>query len=198
VASKSDRELFTLRGIEQGEISLEDYANFHRDLVFIHDRIWILALRREANYTLYYSRWFYVRDQPRVPKDQVLQLRSSRIGSPFNLSLDVNVGEWFEGAANAFLAVIRGLITLPEYRDRKRLENRRLRATVINAENEQRARSTVLEVQKQRALRELRNLPGLAKGDIENRLRLLENDINRISESPLQITDVNAEDEKEK
>ena len=79
-----------VRGDEVGSILLEDDANFLRDLIFLHNRIWILASRDESLYKLYYSNWFYVRGKGRVPEGQELSLISARIGSPFELNLNLN------------------------------------------------------------------------------------------------------------
>jgi hypothetical protein len=186
-----------LTGVEKQPISVEDYANFMRDLVFIHDRVYILA-SKEGNYRLYHSNWFYVRDQPRIPNDQMLLLHSASIGSPFTLKIDINVDEWFKAAADAFLKILYGVITIPEHRERERLQNRLIKAKVLEAEHQQRARSAVLKIERKKALQELQKLPGLAGRDREGRQHLLQRDIDRISESPLLITDIEMEGEKKR
>jgi hypothetical protein len=35
-----------LRGAETQKLSLEDFANFLRDLVFLHDRLWLILSER--------------------------------------------------------------------------------------------------------------------------------------------------------
>src|SRR4051794_12338160 len=91
-------QLIRIRGSENASIELEDYADFLRDIVFIHDRIWILASGDERFRRIYFSHFFYVRVR-RVPADYRLRLVSSEIGSPFELKVKVDFGESFGKAA---------------------------------------------------------------------------------------------------
>jgi len=192
VAPNSKSELLILRGTEAGPVELESYANFLRDLVFLHDRLWILA-SKEASYKLYYSSNFYTRGRRPVPGPERLQLVSAHVGSPFELRLNLNVGEWLEGAARAFTEILRSVATLPAHVEREELHNRLVRAEVEYVERQLQPRQASTEAVKRQPpvlLDDLRSLPGLQGDEGEGRLALLENDVERISTSDLKITSV--------
>jgi len=187
-----------LRGTEEASVLVEDYANFLRDLVFIHDRIWILASPDERFSKLYYSNWFYVRGQQRVPEKQMLELRSAQIGSPFELKVKLDFGDQLQKAARAFLDLLRGLITLPEYKKKEKLKNRLLKAAVLKEEIEVQALKTSQDSRARTLLEELRSLPALQDQDWKTKVHILQNDVQRLSESRLRITSVEVESETKK
>jgi hypothetical protein len=186
--------IIRIEGIEPGAIPLEEYANLLRDLVFVHDRLWLIANQEHFRERLYFSSFFYARDQRRVL--QTLQLISAEIGSPFKLDISVNVDDWAKGIANAFIDVVRAVATLPSYienekqlSEQQKLRTRQMRARTHRLENEARVeiskrRSTGLIVARP-AVQALNseNIP-----DWEKKLLPLEKDIQRLAQSPLKIT----------
>ena len=167
--------IIRIDGIEPGAIPLEEYANLLRDLVFIHDRLWLIANKEHFREGLYFSSFFYTRDQRRVL--QTLQLVSAEIGSPFKLDITVNLDEWAKGIANAFINdIIRAVATLPSHienekqlSEQQKLRTRQMRARTQRLENEARveiskSRSTYLTVARP-AVQALNseNIPGWEK-----------------------------------
>jgi hypothetical protein len=186
-----------LRGKEAGPISLEDYANFLRDLVFLHDRLWILTANDERFYRLYYSNWFYVRDRQRVPSGEELQLLSARIGSPFEIKIDFNLGKIFEGAGKALVEILRGVATLPEYMERERIRTEHLRNRLLPVSTKEAETSQQQDQRLVRLASELRSLPGVEGEDGSDRMRYIQNEVDRISDSRLRITSVEIVVEKQ-
>jgi hypothetical protein len=185
--------IIRIEGVEPTTIPLEEYANFLRDLVFIHDRLWLIGLKQDFPTRLYYSSFFYVRDRPRV--SHPLQLISTQIGSPFKLDVDVNVGDWFKGAASAFMEVLRGVATLPSYieKAKQEVEQNKLKTRQMRVEtqlSESVARETKLAIRDSTAARSIKALDPGDIVDWQARLAPLEKDIQRLSESPLKITKV--------
>lgn len=210
----------TIRGDEVSPIRLQSYGDFLRDLVFVHDRLWFLVARDEKFERIYFSNWFYSRNHRRVPDNQELLLSSARIGSPFDINIKVNLGDWAKGVAEALVNVLRGLTTLGEHRQRKRLENDRtqilnererllndaLRASIATQAPEPPAsaltRERTLDLNQvnlpQPVVRNLLSLPGMQAEDGSAKLHLLMNDIARLSNGDLIIREVTSTIESEK
>ena len=43
---------FIIRGTEAAELTVEEFANFLRDIVFLHDRLWLIESRTFREYGL--------------------------------------------------------------------------------------------------------------------------------------------------
>lgn len=167
-----------LRGIEIGTVSLEEFANFLRDLVFLHDRLWIIASGRDRQYDLEAS-YFYTRYGRPIPNEQKVLLLHLRRESPFEVGFVLQSAIYFGSAAWIFVQIIRGLRLLPGEAEKQQLEIEKLR-------DEKRERSERIE----RAVREVtENLPS-APNSRETEIRLIRRDIERISANHLRITEV--------
>jgi hypothetical protein len=171
-----------VRGTEIRSVELEEYANFLRDIVFLHDRIWILSQNHKSAETLYYSNFFYTRGHRPVPTEQRLRLVSAVIGSPFDLNINVNFGKSFKQAAKAFVEILRGIATLPEYMKQEKLRTRALRVAVHSLEREERATLHNI-IPSNSAIREL---PAIS----DEKLAPIVKDMLRLAESPLRIQTV--------
>ena len=103
---------FIIRGTEAAELTVEEFASFLRDIVFLHDRLWLIESRTFREYDLRAS-FFYTRNGRPIPKDQRLELISVHKGSPFELRLRMH---WVVGTATAawlFFQLIRGIALFP-------------------------------------------------------------------------------------
>jgi hypothetical protein len=192
-------KVISIEGLEPTTIELEEYANFLRDLVFIHDRVSLISQKGNFPTSLYYSSFFYVRDRQRV--SHPLQLVSARIGSPWKLDLDINVGEWFKDAGTAFLDLLRGIVTLPSYIEREKqiaeqekLKTRQMRARTQVLESVAReARLAIERPQVPELIAENSPLHALNTNDDpewQAKLKPLRNDLQRLSDSPLRMTSI--------
>lgn len=178
-----------IRGTEIRSVELEEYANFLRDIVFLHDRIWILSHNHKSAETLYYSNFFYTRGRRPVPEEQRLRLLSAVIGSPFDLNINVNFGKSFDEAAKAFVEILRGIATLPEYMKQEKLRTRALRVGVRSLEKVERA--TVHNIIRSNSA--VRELPAIS----DEKLAPIVKDALRLAESPLRIQTVVADRHEE-
>lgn len=121
-----------LRGSEADSIDLEDMANFFRDLVFIHDRIWLAESKITRKYDLSAS-FFYTRTGRPVPETNRLKLSSIRMASPWEMAIAIGSAT-AGGAASAwmFFQIARGVLLLPGERRLQRLQEEKLRRELAN------------------------------------------------------------------
>lgn len=187
--------VLTIGGDESGEMELEQYANFLRDLVFIYDRLWMLSSKSfiEVMPKVYYSSFFYTRGHRPVPAERTLELASARIGSPFRIDLNIKTdfGESLEGAARAFATLLRTIATLPALVRRENLQNRLLEAAVNEEIHHITRRALKADGESlAEAAKALQSLPGLQTKDWEERISFLERDLARLTDSSLKIRSV--------
>ncbi len=183
----------TIRGDESKEVSVEELANFLRDLVFLHDRLWIIGSKEHREYPLDAS-FFYTRNGRPLPPEQRLRLGTIRRESPYELSLIIASAALGLPSAWAFFEIIRGVLLLPGERRIQALEIQKLQGEV----KQSREVSTVSPVARaeqpsQRLgdiLDQLTEDESLPDNRRETELRLLERDVERISQDAFRITEV--------
>ncbi len=168
-----------LRGIEVGKLSVEGFANFLRDLVFLHDRLWIIATGQELKPGMY----FYSRYGRRVPADQRLELIFVRQGSPLEIGIIIRSAPFVVSAALAFVQIIRALRLLPGEKKKQDLEIEELEAKKSERQKQVDDAARV-------AFGELARNEDFRRPQPEMEIRVIRRDIERISENQLRITEI--------
>ena len=184
----------TLKGLEGKDLTVEGFANFLRDLVFLHDRLWLLASEEHAKYNHITGR-FFIRGGRPVPPNQALRLHRVKKESPWELTFTIESALYASPVVGLILVrLFRALVLLPGEIERQDLVNEQIRL-----QNEQLRRSLALRpsVPSEKIARlpsdiadEIAQLPGLQGEKREENYRRLERDIERISDHGLAITDV--------
>ncbi len=172
-----------LRGAVGDELSVEDFANFLRDLVFLHDRLWMIASRvprksGQPNRSHYYhSKWS-------VPDDQKLHLDYIKMESPLEIGLTIASAILRGTVALAYAKAIETLVLLPGKKRKQDLEVERL-----EDEREGRKRGAT-----QAALQTISETSGesmeLHGNDKEEAYRWIKRDIEKIPEHGITITQI--------
>lgn len=110
-----------LRGDQQDSSSLEELANYLRDLVFLHDRLvlWELGYNSIAESHTYP---FYSRYSRRELRELQLQVKRLGIGSPFELLVSFPAALVAPSAVAAFVLLIRQLAMLGPDRSHRQAE----------------------------------------------------------------------------
>ncbi len=171
-----------VRGLEAEFVSVEDFANFLRDLVFLHDRIWIIASGREKEYDLK-AGYFYTRYGRPVPADQRLQLVFARKGSPWEIGILIASAPIIAATAWGFVQAIRALILLPGEFRKQNLEIEKIKTDIGLGKHQ-------AQLALDDAVGELASTLEVRGERGEVQIRLLRRDIERISENKLVITEV--------
>ncbi len=175
-----------LRGLEAETLAVEEFANFLRDLVFLHDRVWIMASKEHLEYDLA-AGYFYTRYGKPIPEGQRLQLTYIKKESPYEVGMIISSASLAAGAAWLFFQIVRGVLLLPGEIRKQRLEESKLRKELGSRPQE-------VSAERERVLREvdeeLKALPGSQGDRVEENLRLIHRDIERISENRMRITEV--------
>jgi hypothetical protein len=185
-----------LRGYEEGAVTVEDYANFLRDLVFLHDHLWIAASDEARTYDLS-AGYFYTRRGRPVPESQRLVLTRASIGSPFDLQMVIPSATLIASIAVTYYQLVQAHRTrklLPGEMRRQVLDEEKLRreldGVVPKVDSEAQHRG-LASGENQRALRELlRQLPQSTEERDDKIVRVVQHDLDRISGSPIKITEV--------
>ena len=185
-----------LSGSEQGPVTVEDYANLLRDLVFLHDHLWIAASDQARDYDLS-AGYFYTRHGRPVPESQQLILRRARIGSPFNLQMLIPSATFIASVAVAYYQIVQAHRTrklLPGELRRQALDERKLRRELDATPSKTNANGQNLDPyspEDQRPLEGLlRDLPGFVGDRKATIMRVVQRDLDRISRNPIKITEV--------
>ncbi|HXN50427.1 MAG TPA: hypothetical protein VN943_00720 [Candidatus Acidoferrum sp.] len=206
-----------IRGTEGKDLRVEDFANFLRDLVFLHDRLWMMGSEEYSESVLAKS-FFFTRHGRPIPKEQQLKLVSLRKESPFELV--VLIGSAIVGAPAAWIyfRILRGALLLPgevEKQDveiekgksetqKLRLESIKLSREIAETETPQVNEGLAIEDFRERRRRlqsqgsrlapdlasDLRDLPQSHAESFEERVRLVERDVKRISDHEIVITEI--------
>ncbi len=167
---------------EGGELRLEDFADFLRDLVFLHDRLWLIASRRSLqSRKLNGSR--YYRSKRTVPFDQKLRLNYVRMESPLEIGFTIASAIKAAAVALAYAKAIEILVLLPGKRRKQNLEIQRL-------EDEREIRKKATET----ALETIADSSGEGEErrvqQREEEYRWIRRDIGRIPEHGIKITEL--------
>ncbi|MGH9686296.1 MAG: hypothetical protein ACRD5K_04295 [Candidatus Acidiferrales bacterium] len=189
-----------LRGIEAQEIRVEDLANFLRDLVFLHDRLWMMASEKYVGKDIGCS-WFYGRNGRPIPGNQQLRLVSFRKESPFLADIIIASAALSAPVAWTYFRILRGALLLPgeiskqdaeveqikTHTEMEQLEKVKLAYEIVEMQRNwrERALATTSELRK-----DLREFPSSPQEPFENRLELVERDIERLSRNEIIITNI--------
>jgi hypothetical protein len=178
-----------LRADDPKDIDAEELANFIRDLVFLHDRVWLINSEDQTQYRLDAS-FFYTRNGRPIPSGQRLKLASIRKESPLEMGMIVAAAVGSPAAAWAFFQILRGVLLLRGERRIQSLQEQKLRQEVAQAK----APNHQSLVESRVPLITIYNeeLGGQRKSSerIETELRLLQRDVQRISENNFRITEI--------
>lgn len=189
-----------ITGTEGKLVELEQVANFIRDLVFLHDRLWIVAAKDLREYKLD-SGYFYMRYGRPVPKDQRLQLVSFSMGSPFSLVFLLAAAGVGASIALPYFKLLRGGLLLPgelkkQKLDAKKIEGEieinelkkvQLSAEIENRSSKLRDRTSKVIGDVRSDLRSLRSHDSTSLEEVE---RLITRDVERLNEDEIVVTDV--------
>ncbi len=207
-----------IRGSEAPNITVEEVANFLRDLVFLHDRLWMIASGAEAESTLAKS-FFYTRNGRPVPSSYQLQLLSIRKESPFEAGILIGSALALAPAAWIYYRILRGALLLPgeiEKQDveidKAKSETEKLKLDKIKVayevEEKRRKLQNVTSLrasdfyEKKSHLRDHRpsviddlqdDLRELSQTDVESfeeRAHLIERDVKRLTEHEIVVTEI--------
>jgi hypothetical protein len=188
-----------IRGTESDDLTVEQLANFLRDLVFLHDHLWLMASPDYKEYNLNHS-FFYSRYGRPVPQSQRLHLLSVEKKSPFELQLGIPSAFYFVPVAMIFFRLLRGAILLPgelEKQDadiqfkREATENMSLRNEKLRSEVTKREQKLDLDVSMSaQEETDIRALPGALADDYEERIHLIKRDVRRLANNEIQVKEV--------
>ncbi len=180
-----------IRAERLGTVEVEQLGNFLRDLVFLHDRLWIISSNEHADYPLD-AGFFYTRSGRPIPPEQSLRLIRINEQSPLELQIAIQsaiVG--IPGAAWVFFQLVRGALLLPGELRIQKLQEEKLRNEVPKLGSQ----VPILDLPDRTA--EIgriyeedlgkRNVPSSRR---ETELRLLLRDVQRIGEDGFRITQV--------
>src|SRR5579872_495063 len=170
----------------KGEIDAEDLANFLRDLVFLHDRLWIIA--SGTDYSLDAS-FFYTRKGRPIPPKQRLKLTLVKRESPLELGLVIASAIAIPSAAFAFFQIVRGMLLIPGEKRIQRLEEQKL---LKELEATPSPEPEAARLPPPSSLSEIYDATAGEQSEDQRKieLRLLQRDIQRISENEFRITEI--------
>jgi hypothetical protein len=168
-----------MQGLQDRKLLAEELGNFLRDLVFLHDRLWILASKEFVHYN-YQTTWFFGRNTRPLPVEARLEVVSFRKESPWFLLLDLGAFGAFGAVCLLYLKVLRIALLLPGEFVEQRLRIEILEHT--RAEKRKRESSTIIEPTQQ----DISQLPGLRGEQGEKNYQLLLRDAKRLSNGPLK------------
>ncbi len=169
---------------------LEDVATFLKDLVYLHDRLALLAPYNIENFkqfeNIYFSNYFYRRFSRPLPESDKLKVSHIHLGSPLSIELIIGVALGFPAAAKAFVEFIKLIRDWDIDKERKRLGNMELKLGLQKMVREQAEKLGLSEIEKMDVK--------LCKEDI---LKLIEEDVIRITRHEIRIKEIKYKDYKE-
>jgi hypothetical protein len=195
-----------IRGTEAPNITVEEFANFLRDLVFLHDRLWMIGSEAKVESTLGKS-FFYTRNGRPVPASYQLQLLSIRKESPFEAGILIGSALGLAPAAWIFFRILRGALLLPGEIEKQDVEIDKGKAEIekLNVEKVK----TAYEIEEKRRLLQdarsarghgpsiiddlqddLRELSQTQVESFEERVHLVERDVRRLTEHEIVVTEI--------
>jgi hypothetical protein len=189
-----------IRGAEEKDISVEEFANFLRDLVFLHDRLWMMASEHFSQTKIAYS-FFYTRNGRPIPKEQQLALVSLRKESPFEIVVLIGSAIAVAPAAWIFFRILRGTLLLPGEIEKQDVEIEKGKSEIEKLELEKVHLAYEIE-EKRRQLQaqspkvvedvrgDLRELPPSKVEPFEERLHLVERDVERLNDHEIVVTEI--------
>ena len=190
----------SIRGIEGREIAVEDFANFLRDIVFLHDRIWMMSSRDYSESKLGYS-FFYTRNGRPIQQTQKLKLISVRMESPFDLVVNIPSALSYASAAWIFFRLLRGALLLPGEIEKQYMEIDRGNSAIEKQELEKTDLVYTIDEKRRRSRDHRASIPLDVREDIlelakphtdsfEERISLVERDVRRLSEDEIVVTEI--------
>ena len=185
-----------LTGYEDGPVRVEDYANLLRDLVFLHDHLWIAASRQTRDYDLS-AGYFYTRYGRPVPDNQQLVLGHAKIGSPFDLQILIPSATLLASVAVTYYQLVQAYRTrklLPGELRRQALDEQKLHRELDASPPKVNAEGQDLDPESREGQHSLegllKDLPGFVGDRKESITRVVRRDLDRISGNPIKITEV--------
>lgn len=182
-----------IHATDEGNMPLDDFANFLRDLVSFHDRLCVLSSARFSDYDVF-SSFFYTRRGRPIPVEYSLRLAQLRKESPYDIRVILASVAVVGAVAEPFVNALKNLALLPgEYKKqqgeirKQRLEEALLAEQVENVrlDNIQRKRLIADAIVKH--VHQNTEVPERFNEEAD---RLLRRDIERIDEHRIRITDV--------
>lgn len=175
-----------IRGAESSEITVEAFANFMRDLVFLHDRIWLISSEEYRNRSIK-GTWFYSRYGRSIPESQQLRLAFVRKESPFELGIVLRTAAIAAPVAWIYFQLLRGALLFPGEIKNQQLQNTKLEYEIAEKKDAvaSRARQAIAAVQD-----DLSEFVRSSEEPADERLHLVERDVERLSESEVIVTDI--------
>jgi hypothetical protein len=174
-----------VRANDPQKTEVEELANFLRDLVFLHDRLWLIATDYSAKYNIGAS-FFYARDHRPVPHDQRLGMSFLRKESPLELAVIISSALAVPAAAWAYFQILRGRKLLPGELRLQQLQEKKLLAEIDSlAPAAQKPQSELTSI-----YNELKEEAHTTLERRELEVTLLQRDIERLSQDAFRITEI--------
>ena len=159
---------------------LEDVATFLKDLVYLHDRLALLAPYNIENFkqfeNIYFLDYFYRRFSRPLPESDKLKVSHIHLGSPLSIELLIGIIFGFPTAALAFIKLLQIIRDWDLDREKKRLENLELKLRIHKLINE---------------MAHDLGLSNLQQLDREEVIKLIEKDTLRLTRHEIKIVEVN-------
>jgi len=189
-----------IRGAEEKNISVEEFANFLRDLVFLHDRVLMMASEDFSQTKIAYS-FFYTRNGRPIRKEQQLALVSLRKESPFEIVVLIGSAIAVAPAAWIYFRILRGTLLLRGEIEKQDVEIEKGKSEIEKLEMEKVHLAYEIE-KKRRQLQEqtpkvvedvrgdLQELPPSSVETFEERMHLVERDVERLTDHEIVVSEI--------
>lgn len=189
-----------IRGTEAPDIAVEEFANFLRDLVFLHDRLWMMASGLHVESKLANS-FFFTRNGRPVPAGYQLQLLSIRKESPFEVRILIGSALALAPAAWVYFRILRGSLLLPGEIEKQGVEIEKGKSEVEKLELEKVRLAYEIEEKKRQLHDQVPKILNDVRGDLqefpssriesfEERLHLVERDVTRLTEHEIVVSEI--------
>lgn len=170
--------------------NLEDIATFLKDLVYLHDRLALLAPYNLENFrefeNIYTSDYFYRRFSRPLPEADKLKVAHIHLHSPLLIELVLGIALGFPAAAKALVEFIKTIRDWGYDREIKQLELMKLKLEIAEKIKKFEGELGITNVDK--------ITPKLSKEKI---VELIEKDVIRLTRHEVRIKEVNVKDSNE-
>lgn len=170
---------------------LEDIATFLKDLVYLYDRLALLAPYNLENFKefedIYTSDYFYRRFSRPLPETDKLKVAHIRLHSPLSIELVLGIAMGFPAAAKAFVELIKIIRDWGYDREMKQLELMKLKLEIAEK---------IKKFEKELGITNVDEIsPKLSKEKI---VELIEKDVIRLTRHEAMIKEVHVKDSNER
>lgn len=169
---------------------LEDIATFLKDLVYLHDRLALLAPYNLENFkayeNIYVSDYFYRRFARPLSEADKLKVSRIRLHSPLSIELVLGIALGFPAAAQAFVEFIKIIRDWGYDKEMKQLEIMKLKLEIAEKIKNYEDKLGIVNIDK--------ISPELNKEQI---IDLLEKDVIRLTRHEVKIKEVHVKDSKD-